>query len=183
MHVTFATKPAMIPGNLQDWLTLDSAEFNFDNLRVIGDAGPGDPRTTATSFQLRWDTTTTPPPIDFPDAPSGLYSKVSLQIDGLVVNASYRLKGKVNLNGTWNAYDVEDHDALSLSLDIDRTLAPGGTATIGLLVNFEDALSGVDYTMLPFDDGALQLETGSPQMTTFRTKLTAGISIDGSVTN
>ena len=183
MHVTFVTKPAMIPGNIEDWLTLDSATFQFDNLRVIGDAGPGDPRTTATAFQLKWDSAGAPAPIDFADAPSGLYSKVSLQIDGQLVVESYHLKGQVNLNGTWKTYTIEDRNALSLSLDINRTLAPGGTATIGLLFSFSDALTGIDYSMLPTDDGALEMETTNAQMPAFRTRLTDGISIDVSVTN
>jgi len=182
MHVTFATEPT-IPGNVENWLTLESATFAFDNLRVIGDAGPGDPRTTANLFTLHWDASSAPEPIDFPDAPSGLYSKVSFQVDGHVLTDSYHLKGQVNLNGTWMKYDVEDSLSLSLSLDINRTLDPGGSQTIGLLVKFHDALTSIDFSTLPFDDGALQLETGDPQMTPFRDKLTLGFTIDSTGTN
>lgn len=181
MHVSFATEPAMYPGNVENWLTLESATFAFDNLRVIGDAGPSDTRTTATAFQLHWESSSAPGPIDFTDAPSGVYSKVSFQIDGHLVTSSYHLKGQVNINGTWIPYSVEDRNALSLSLDINRTLQPGGTETIGLLVKFHDALAGIDFQALPTDDNALQLETGDPQMTNFRDKLTQNFSIDGSI--
>lgn len=183
LHVTWATEP-VIAGNVESWLTLESATFAFDNLRVIGDAGPGDPRTTASAFTLHWDSTSSPAPIDFPDAPSGVYSKVSFQIDGHLIVNSYHLKGQVNVNGTWFPYDVEDHNALSLSLDINRTLAPGGMETIALLIKFHDALTGVDYSALPLDDGTtLQLETGDPQMTNFRDKLTQGFTVDTSGPN
>jgi len=183
MHVTWASDPTPIPGNVENWLTLESATFAFDNLRVIGDAGPGDPRTTATTFPIKWDATTSPAPIDFPDAPTGLYSKVSFQIDGHLTTSSVHLKGQVDLGGTWVPYKIEDGDALSLSLDINRTLDPGGSQTIGLLVKFHDALTSIDFSTLPFDDGALQLETGDPQMTPFRDKLTLGFTIDSTGTN
>ena len=75
----------------------------------------------------------------------------------------------------------EDSLALSLSLDINRTLAPGGTETIALVVKFHDALTGIDFSALPTDDGALQLETGNSQMAAFRDKLTQGFTIDNSI--
>jgi len=180
MHVTFTSKPT-IPGNVEDTLTLDSATFAFDNLQVIGDAGPGDTRTTATGFELRFDSMSMPGPIDFPNAPSGVYSKLSFQIDGHLVNASYHLKGQVNVGGTWTPYDIEDHNALSLSLDINRTLDPGGTDTIGVIVDFHDALNGVDWTMVPYDDGRLELETTSSQMPAFRARLVDKFSIDDTI--
>ena len=182
MHVTFTSDPT-IPGNVSDQMTLSMATFNFDNLRVIGDAGPSDTRTTATNFSLHWDSMGAPPPIDFSDAPAGVYSKVSFQIDGHLVNSSYHLKGMVNVNGTMTPYTVEDIDALSLSLDVSQTLQPGGSVTVALLVKFHDALTGVDWSMVPFDDGALQLETGNSQMTNFRDKLTQGFSVDTSSPN
>lgn len=181
LHVTFATDPTIPPGAVENWLTLTDATFAFDNLRVIGDAGPGDPRTTASGFTVHWDASSAPAPIDFTDAPSGLYSKVSFQIDGHLITNSYHLKGQVNINGTWLPFNIEDSLALSLSLDINRTLAPGGTETIGLLVKFHDALTGIDFSALPTDDGALQLETTNSQMAAFRDKLTQGFTIDNSI--
>jgi hypothetical protein len=180
MHVSFATKP-VIPGNVEDTITLDSATFAFDNLQVIGDAGPGDTRTTATLFQLKWDAMTMPGAIDFSDAPTGVYSKVSFQIDGHLIDSSYRLKGQVNIGGNMVGYEIEDHNALPLSLDINRTLTPGGSAVIGVVIDFGDALAGVDWSMVPMDDGKLELETSSSQMPGFRMRLVDGFSIDDTI--
>lgn len=183
LHVVLASEPATFPGNLEDWLTIESATFAFDNLKVIGDAGPGDTRTTASLFQARFDSSGSPATIDFPDAPPGLYSKVSLQIDGHLITSSFRIKGQVKVNGTFVPYEIEDHNAISLSLDIDRMLQPGGTATINLLVKWHDALAGVDYTTLHFDDNHLELGTNDAQMSTFVSRLTQSFSVDNSGPN
>src|SRR6185503_15945876 len=91
MHVTWSSSPAMWPGAIAGGFQLDNATFLFDNLKVIGDAGPGDDRTTANAFQLHWDATNMPTTIDFADAPTGVYSKVAFQIDGHLIQSSYKL--------------------------------------------------------------------------------------------
>lgn len=179
LHVTFSSETA-IPGNVEDWLTLDDAMFAFDNLKVLGDAGPGDTRTTATTFSVRWDSSTTPMPIDFTDAPTGLYSKLSFQIDGHVSDESYRMHGQVYLGGVWTPYEIEDRNALSLSLDIDRMLQPGGSATLDLVVKLHDALTSIDFSTLRQDDGHLELGTLDPQMPAFRARMMEAFSADSS---
>src|SRR5512139_998511 len=72
MTVAWESRPGAWPGVIQDGVTIDSARFAFDSLRVIGDAGPGDPRTTARSFEVRWEKDRDPPTtIMFADAPTG----------------------------------------------------------------------------------------------------------------
>lgn len=183
LHVAFTSDPTPIPGQLENGFTLELAVFKFDNLKVIGDAGPGDPRTTANAFEAKWDSQSSPAPIDFVNAPTGLYSKVSFQIDGHLINDSYVMKGHVTVGGTSYSYEVEDRNALSLSLDCSRQLAAGGTGTITLKFAFHDALQGVDWTNVPNDGGQFELGTSDPQMPAFRDRLTNGISIDNSGPN
>jgi hypothetical protein len=182
LHVAFAAQP-VIPGNVTDAVTLDSAYFNFDNLSVIGDSGPGDNRTSAHGLNIHFEQGWMPYPEDFPDAPSGVYSKLSFEIDGHVVNASYRLKGKVNINGTLMPYQIEDRAPLSLSLDCGLTLQPGGNETITLLIKFQDALSSVDFASLPMDDGALTLEDTNSKIVDFRNQFSQAFSIQTSGPN
>ncbi|HSN25612.1 MAG TPA: hypothetical protein VLT45_04985 [Kofleriaceae bacterium] len=181
--MAFTSDPTPIPATLNDGFTLDLAVFKFDNLKVIGDAGPGDPRTTANNFEVKWDNQSAPAPVVFGSAPTGLYSKVSFQIDGHLINDSYVMKGTATVNGTTYPYEVEDRNALSLSLDCNGQLAAGGNATITLKFAFKDALESVNWSAVPIDDGTLELGTTDPQMPTFRNKLTNGISIDSSGPN
>lgn len=183
LHVAFESDPTPIPATIDTGFTLDLVVFNFDNLKVIGDAGPGDPRTTATGFEVKWSAGQTPAPIDFGNAPTGLYSKVSFQVDGHLISESYVFKGHVTVNGTSYPYEIDDHNALSLSLDCNRTLAAGGSDTILMKFAFKDALESIDWTNARLDDGQLEVGTTDSQMDTFRQKLIEGISIDNSGPN
>lgn len=183
LHVAFISDPAPIPGLLDTGFTLETVVFKFDNLKVIGDAGPGDPRTTATNFVVKWDDQTTPPPIDFATAPTGLYSKVSFQIDGHLIDESYIVKGHVTVSGTSYPFEVEDRSSLSLSLDCNRMLEAGGTDTIKVKFAFKDALESVDWSDVHNHEGTLDLDDTDPQIVTFHTKLSNAISIDNSGPN
>jgi hypothetical protein len=184
LHVAFTSEPTPIPGLADTGLSLDLAVFKFDNLKVIGDAGPGDPRTTANNFEVKWDAQTTPPPIEFATAPTGLYSKVSFQIDGHLIDESYILKGHVTVSGTSYPFEVEDRNTLSLSLDCNRMLAAGGTDTIKVKFTFKDALESVDWANVHNHEGTLELDDTDPQaILAFHAKLINAISIDNSGPN
>jgi hypothetical protein len=178
MHVVWESNPEMWPGGVDDGLQLESADFRFDNLKVIGDSG--DDSTTETLFRIHWDATNAPAPIAFDDAPTGVYSKVSFLIDGHLIDPSYELKGHVSVNGNTVPFEVDDRDVLSLSLQCNRTLAPGGSVTLGVMINFADALKSVDWANVRMDSGALHLDTTDSQMSSFRDKLTKGFTIDNS---
>jgi hypothetical protein len=78
-------------------------------------------------------------------------------------------------------YQIEDRDALATSLDIDTTLAPGDSKTIGLMLAVDNVVDAVDFTTLPIDDGRLELETTNAQMPTVRAKMVESIVIDTTV--
>ena len=184
LHVAFTSDPTPIPGQVDTGFTLDTVVFKFDNLKVIGDAGPGDPRTTANDFELKWDASTSPPPIDFATAPTGLYSKVSFQIDGHLIDDSYFFKGHVTVSGTSYPFEVEDRNTLSLSLDWNRMLDAGGADTITVKFGFKDALESVDWANVDNHEGTLELDDTNPQaILAFHSKLSDAISIDNSGPN
>ena len=180
LHVTWASEPSSYPGTIEDWLTVDSVTLTVESLKVIGDAGPGDPRTTKAVFQLRWDDHDSPQAIDFADAPTGLYSKVALQLDGHTLLPSLEIKGHVVLAGATVEYEVEDRNAVPVSLDCDRMLPPGGSAAIALTLRLHDALTSVDYESLPVHDGRIELETGNSQLDDFVDKFSRAFSVDNS---
>jgi hypothetical protein len=180
LHVTWETEMPGYPGTIEDGLTVESVELNFDNLKVIGDAGPGDPRTTKSAFQLRWDDHSQPQDIDFGEAPTGLYSKVSLQLDGHLILPSLEIRGQVNIGDQVLDYEIEDRNAISLSLDCDRMLKPGGSATIALQLRLHDALTSIDFASLSIDHGKIEVETGDSQLEHFIDKFGHAFSVDNS---
>ncbi|HSD89896.1 MAG TPA: hypothetical protein VLB44_20335 [Kofleriaceae bacterium] len=169
--VDWATTPPTWPGTIKDGVTLERARFALDSLRVIGDAGPGDPRTTARTLDVRWESGTSPDQIAFADAPTGLYSQLAIQLDGHLITNSYRFEGVAHVNGVDYEFRVEDSNALPVTLSISETVSPSQNTAIRINVDFVHALESVDFASLPIDDGRLELETTSPGITEFRQKL------------
>jgi hypothetical protein len=176
LHVPWSTSPA-IPRSAGGDVTIQSAVFRIDSLRVIGDAGPGDPRTSEFFFETKWSASNQPDTIDFSDAPTGLYSQVTVQIDGHLVDYSYEITGTAVVSGETKNFEIHDRNALTANINISTMLDPGGQAIVPIRVRFDDALGVVDFSTLRTDDGVLQLDTFDAQMPAFRDKLTTSIQL------
>lgn len=176
LHVPWSTSPT-IPGSAGGDVTIQSALFRIDSLRVIGDAGPGDPRTSEFFFETKWSDSSQPDTIDFPDAPTGLYSQVTVQIDGHLVDYSYEINGTAVVSGETKNFQIHDRNALTANINISTTLDPGGQAIVPIRVRFDDALGVIDFSTLRIDDGILELDTFDAQMPAFRDKLTTSIQL------
>lgn len=163
--------------NTKDGVTIESARFSLDRLRVIGDAGPGDPRTTSTMLDIRWDKDLAPGTITYDDAPPGLYSQVALAFDGHSSYNTFEIRGRVLVDSDERDFRIEDSDPLAFNVAIDEMLSPGESATIRLRVNFTHALESIDWTMLDSSDGRLELDSSDTQMATFRTNLIQSFEI------
>ena len=178
IHVGFQSNPATYPGQVASGLTITDCQFKGTNLRVIGDADPGDSRNTASAFDLQWNDHSTPMAIDFNDAPTGLYSNVAFVFDGHVIDASYTIEGTVMINSVMENFQVEDRNAMTISRDISRMLSPGGSASIAVTIDFTAALSNVNWATVEVDDGHRQIDTTSDQMPQLRQDLANGITVD-----
>lgn len=181
MTVQWSTRPGSWPGAIQDGITVDSARFAFDSLRVIGDAGPGDPRTTQRTFEVRWEKDRDPPAaIVFDDAPAGLYSQVALQLDGQLVDNSYEIRGTVQIDGNDVEYRIEDDGALPITMKIDKMKPPATAIQLTVDVDFVHAIDSLDFSAMTNDSG--HLEPDSSALDDFRKKLAESFSasaIDG----
>jgi hypothetical protein len=175
LNVSWSAKPD-IPSDLGNNMTLTSATFKLDTLRVIGDAG--DSRTSRSNFDLTWKDGVKPSKINFADAPTGLYSRVSIQADGHIIYDSYQIKGTVKIGAmTWD-FEVHDRAALNVSLPINQMLQPGKSTTVKLQLQIDAALAGVDWTTVAHDDTTLDLDTTDSQMSAFRSRLMSGFVVD-----
>jgi hypothetical protein len=168
--VTWSTSPATWPSTLNG-ITLDRADFAIDSLRVVGDAGPGDPRTTATAFMIRWDDNSAPDDLMFSDAPTGLYSQVSMAIDGHLSTESFEIRGTATAESETKDFEISSDNPLAITVQIDRTLMPPDIATVQLRIDFTHALSVIDFKDLDSSDGEWSLEDGDDQMAAFRQAL------------
>jgi hypothetical protein len=90
LTVRWASRPTTWPADVGSTIIVERVRFALDSLRVIGDAGPGDLRTTKDAFELRWEESRDPPEdIKFESAPTGLYSQIALQVDCILIEDSY----------------------------------------------------------------------------------------------
>jgi hypothetical protein len=154
-------------------VTIEKARFIMASLRVVGDAGPGDPRTTQNNMVLgfAWSSPEQQPTaITFNDAPTGRYSQVALSFDG-GTNEAYEIRGQVTVGSNDIEYRIEDDKPLAFNVPIDTMVMPGEMATVKLKINFTAALSVIDFPNLDMSDGRYELQDGDAQMPMFRTKL------------
>ncbi len=165
VHVGWLTNPAL-PGAFGD-ITISEVTFKVQNLRVIGDVGS----TDSSDATLEWNATETPKPVDFPTAPAGLYSKLTLQLDGEIIDSSFEIQGTVVVAGTTHPFDIHDRDESKITLDCNATLAPDGGLLLPVRVDFASALGVIDFTKVDDDNGMLDLDTDDDQMSAFRDKL------------
>lgn len=173
MFVTWKANPA-IPGILSDKITVSDASFQIDHLQVVADAG----NVMRTKYLLAWDQTTTPNTDAFPDAPPGMYSKVTLvMMSGGLGTYAYQIHGAWKDNGTTKNFEIRDSAALSIGFDCSEMLAAAGSATIGIRLDLRDALDGIDFRNVDEEDGTLELSDGQ-ELFALRTRLMDAFQLD-----
>jgi hypothetical protein len=167
LTVTFSVQP-QVPGSPKNGVQIDEAVFKMLSLRVTGDAASV---SSPSEIDLAWRAEVAPDPVVFASAPTGLYSKVSLRIDGQLLDNSYWINGTAVLNGTTYPFHIYDRNYLDVALYKDEILAPGGSVTIGVLVELDHAINDIDWSMVDLDNGTLTLDTFDGYMPTFRANL------------
>jgi hypothetical protein len=163
IKVHWSSQPAQWPGTI-DTVQLDRATFRIDSLRVIGDAGPGDPRTTADTIMVEWKDDAQPQDIDFADAPIGLYSQLALMVDGDEFDSgkdAYEIRGRVTVGSNDYELRINDADPLPINLSIDQMLRPGAVTTIDIDIDIGHALTGLDFQTIPLEDGRFEIDQDS----------------------
>jgi hypothetical protein len=176
LTVSWALQPK-IPGNVKENVWVDEATFKLDSLNVTGDAASV---ALPDEVDLTWDDDGTPAPLTFPSAPTGLYSKLSLRVDGQLVDNSYWINGHVMVEGTMYPFKIYDRDYLDISLYQDETLAPGGSVEVPVLIELDHALDGIDWSKIDNESGTLVLDTLDSYMQTFRANLVQSFVIKSS---
>jgi hypothetical protein len=172
LYVTWGAHPTL-PGPLTSSITLSQVTFQIDRFEVQSDADGG---TSHSRYPLIWSAAATPAPEAFPDAPSGLYSRVAITLGGFYANA-YEIDGTWLDHGKTKPFRIVDRVTLKTAFELSETLAAGGATTIGIAVELADALGGLDFHRLHDNNGQLELLTGDPQLVGFRARLAAAFQV------
>jgi len=173
LHVDWISKPDL-PGPIGNNVTIDSVTLQVQNLRAIADAGP----TDSSSATVTWDSGTMPGPTELETAPTGLYSKLSLDLDGDLLDNSYEIKGSVMISGQPHAFEIHDRDISKITMDCNLTLAPDGGLTLPIRIDFAGALGVIDFSTLDTEGSMLELDTDDAQMPAFRAQLVKSFKLE-----
>jgi hypothetical protein len=145
-----------------------TATFLLRSLEVVGDSGSA--ATTRHDLRLGWTGESQPTAVVFGDAPPGLYSKVTLDIDGTPPSASYEIRGTALINGNPEPFRIVDDQRIQADVQVDVTLAPAGMASISVELDLRNALD-LDYDSFDVDNGVYTLGPGDPGISEFREDL------------
>lgn len=170
LTVAWTAQPA-IPGPFATDVTVSAVKLKIARLEVIGDTGSGS-GTTETDYEATWSTSASPFPISFFSAQPGLYSAVSMQIDGKLVAPSYEFTGTVLIGTTTEPFKITD--TMMLAVDVTGysvALTAGQAEDIRIRVDLQPVISAVDFAMLPTVGGVRTMNQNTTGIAAVRTAL------------
>jgi hypothetical protein len=171
---------------------LEQVRIDLENVRAVGDAAPGDERTTRDQLRLEWwgadddgadPANNEPVLVSFNEAPPGLYSNVFAEL------VAYRLEGEVHVGDPDYDFTIDDAPATPLAISISLggvTLEAGETRQVSIDVSYGPAVSETRWDeVTPDGDGNLVITSSSPQIDGIREKMDAafGYQSDGEVSS
>lgn len=165
----FAAKNG-VPQTLEGDVVIERVVLGITVLRAIGDAAPGDLRTTRTEDKLgdfEWSNGLSPIPHLFEEAPPGMYSTVELRVARSVrANAAVDIFGRVPRAGTVVPFEIKAvAPNVSVSVDVNKVLPPRRLETITIQLDVESLVEDIDWAAVPLTgEGRLFIGDGDPEM-------------------
>ncbi|MCC6993192.1 MAG: hypothetical protein IT370_01055 [Deltaproteobacteria bacterium] len=169
----FQVQP-VLPGQTSPGVTVDSLELHLREVRVVGDAAAGDPRVSRADLTMKFLADKSTGELAFPDAPSGMYSRLAARLGG--TGDSYVIKGRALANGVSRPFEIEDEEALPLAIDFTPVqVRAGRVTTVRIGVDVAAAIADVDWDTVRFDGEKLKLEHDDAGIRVVRSALVAAI--------
>lgn len=151
-----------VPGPASPVLELGEVHLTASSLRVVGDAAPGDPRTTRGELTLEWGDRP-PPPSVFEVAPAGRYGLVEVGVGG--DHEAYEVHGRVEVGGVWSRFEIHDEVALGITIPTDFVVGPGQLTTQLIAIDLAAVAAAVDFAQVPVDgEGVRAVTSTDPQI-------------------
>jgi hypothetical protein len=149
--------PAVIGGEFA--CELEDVRLDLEDLRIVGDAAPGDDRTRVDRLELEWPTND-PEDLEvwFEDAPPGNYSNAFATL------TRYDFDGSVTIDGDNVEFELaRESTAITLSIPLGGVvLEPGTIATIVIEVSVAPLLIEFPWDEADDDGGEIQPEDDDP---------------------
>lgn len=159
-----------VPQTIEGDVVIERLVLGVTMLRAIGDAAPGDVRTTRTDDKLpafEWKDSQNPVPHLFPDAPPGMYSTVELRVaDSIHADVAVSVSGRVPRGGNVVPFEVTSIVAnVPISVAVTTLLPPRGIETTTIEVDVADLVEDIDWGQVPLSgEGRLFIGDGDAQM-------------------
>lgn len=151
-------------------------ELILTDVRAIGDAAPGDERTSRERLELSWAGGEVEE-LGFPQAPPGIYSQLLGEID------AYEITGTLEIDDRERSFRIAEQGAgLMVSLGLDGlALEPGMDRRVDIEVDLRKAVRAVDWSQVPEDgQGWLHVDQASDMIDEVRAELEDGFERDSS---
>ena len=175
LTIAWSTTP-VVPGQVAADRTVQDLRITYSSVQIIGDAAPADERTRILSDTvLDWDDHSTPAPLEFAEAPPGLYS--SLQLGASGGSERLRIAGQIDLGGTWWTFEIEDEAPNPVSVPLSIDVRAGEHTVLPIEVDVAAVLAPIDFTGLSTEEGHLELHASDPQMPAVRTALRTAVHV------
>ena len=165
---TFTSDPEL-PGEFEgDYAgTIIEATIALENIRAIGDAAPGDERTTRSELLLGFDEEATSNGLFFPDAPPGRYSHLLTQV------VSYTITGTSVLDSAPIPFTIEDTppSPLSVSIELEGVEVVDERAEARIEVDLEKVVKEIAWDEFdPFSE-SVEIDASSSMIDSIREHL------------
>lgn len=167
---------------------LEEVRIDLENIRAVGDAAPGDERTSRDELRLEWkgesdgdggdEADNEPVVVTFDQAPPGLYSNVFAEVK------SYRLRGELELaEDTERDFEIDDQPSTPLAISIPLggvTLEVGETRRVIIEVSCADAVLDVPWDQVEEEEeGSLVVDAESEFIGAVHDAMQAAFSYQG----
>lgn len=180
VELRWVTRPEVVPGPIDAKHELTSATLHLRNLRLVGDAGTGDPRTSMAAVDLAWSAQGAPMALEFPDAPPGLYARLLADLDRGAAPFAFELTGTVEIEDAREPFVIRDTEPLAIDADFAIDAAPGRVTAIVVRVELDSVVDGAELESAPVVGGVRTIGPGSPALANVRDKLGDAIGVHGS---
>ncbi len=179
LSITWQSRPAQIPGAVSPDLTITSATFEQDDLRIAGEAG---------TFQLdrdelEWSGGVAPAELPVVGAAPGLYARLSFELEGDEEEDeyAYEITGTVRVGGEDRPFTIRDTSSFELALDFSISLPAGGTVMIPVHVDLDELVNAVDFDQLQPDNGKYLVDRTSSQISAVRAAVNGAFGVSGAM--
>lgn len=160
-----------VPQTTADNVDINYVLFGTKTLRLIGDAAPGDLRTTRTDVQFEWRVEPNGPVVPVPQlfgmAPPGMYSTLDLRVgDTEKTAAALLVRGRVSRGGNFVPFEIQSVAAdVPVGVSVSMALPPRTLATLTIELDVAKLVDDVDWDAVPLTgEGNLFIGDGTPQM-------------------